>query len=707
MAENEREKVCHDRRWFSVQETLDAIHSNNEIAADADSDDDFDGEWCNDDGSLNLHGGDVGCVSDIQTLLQRATGAAPPDDNAVAGPSAAVTQPTQTSITSISESESIVSTENENVTEDSDSDFVPVGTVTNTRRGRGRGASRRGAVSARGRGVRGRGVCRGVARGRVRNTTVSTQNEEWLCGKDFTPTQKTFDQHTGVNQNVNTDNFKEVDFMGLFITDDIFQYFVDQTNLYANQFMEDHADYLASKPHARAKKWKRTNINEMKVFFGLIILMGLEKRPEISLYWSTDRLFFTPVYGQTMARDRFLLLLKFLHFNDNSKMPQPGAQDYDRLYKIRPLLTKLQERFEDVYKPKREVAVDESLLLWKGRLGFRQYMPLKRARFGIKLFLVCDSTGYTYRFRVYQGKEDPITSMAINLPPDSQHLSMTEKVVVWLMGDLLGKGYICYADNFYSSIPLNKYLLSKDTLHCGTVRKNRVPQCVQQLPVPARDCDSLYHEQTHVVKFMDSKEVYLVTSLHDSTTKRKKRGRTQAVFNQPQASIDYNYYMGGVDTQDQLIEPYDITRKTQKWTKKLAFHFLQVATLNAHIVARERGYKGDYLAYLRGIVDTLLRRLPEPTPEPVPPPPPDQPTHTMGTASNVDDDVRLHPKAHYPVPVPPTDTKQKPYRKCRVCTAKGLRTDVRYMCTQCPSQPALCIDNNCFRVYHTKQDYWI
>lgn len=91
-------------------------------------------------------------------------------------------------------------------------------------------------------------------------------------------------------------------------------------------------------------------------------------------------------------------------------------------------------------------------------------MPLKRAKFGIKLFLVCDRTGYTYRFHVYQGKEDPITSMVHNLPPDSQHLSITEKVIVWLMGNLLDKGYITYADNFYSSINLNQYLLKNKTL---------------------------------------------------------------------------------------------------------------------------------------------------------------------------------------------------------------------------------------------------
>ena len=150
-----------------------------------------------------------------------------------------------------------------------------------------------------------------------------------------------------------------------------------------------------------------------------------------------------------------------------------------------------------------------------------------RARFGVKLFLVCDGTGHIYRFLVYQGKEDPITSMVHNLPPDSQHLSMMEKFVVWLMGNLLDRGYICYADNFYSSINLNWYLLKKKTLHCGTVRQKRVPRCIQQLDVPARDCASLYSDKTHVIKFKDSREAYLVTSHHKEKVKRQNSGQVQ------------------------------------------------------------------------------------------------------------------------------------------------------------------------------------
>ena len=45
------------------------------------------------------------------------------------------------------------------------------------------------------------------------------------------------------------------------------------------------------------------------------------------------------------------------------------------------------------------IAVDESLTLWKGRLGIKTYLPLKFAKFGIKSYEVCESsTGYLWQF---------------------------------------------------------------------------------------------------------------------------------------------------------------------------------------------------------------------------------------------------------------------------------------------------------------------
>ena len=48
--------------------------------------------------------------------------------------------------------------------------------------------------------------------------------------------------------------------------------------------------------------------------------------------------------------------------------------------------------------------------------------------------------------------------------------------------------------------------------------------------------------------------------------------------------VDYNYGMGFVDKNDAIIFQHDIVRKCQKWTTKVAFHFIEEALLfNDHV----------------------------------------------------------------------------------------------------------------------------
>ena len=130
----------------------------------------------------------------------------------------------------------------------------------------------------------------------------------------------------------------------------------------------------------------------MKQFLGLYFLMGILKKPGIEMYWSKDPLFSTPIFTAIMTRNRFKLILKFLHFNNNRNAPRPNDPNADKLYKLRPLLDHLYEKFQEVYTPNKYISIDESLLLWKGRLSFKQYIPLKRARFGIKTFMLCEDS---------------------------------------------------------------------------------------------------------------------------------------------------------------------------------------------------------------------------------------------------------------------------------------------------------------------------
>ena len=95
----------------------------------------------------------------------------------------------------------------------------------------------------------------------------------------------------------------------------------------------------------------------------------------------------------------------FLHLNDNSKYVKKGQPGYDPLFKLRPFLDPLVKNFQEAYHPSREISVDESMIGFKGRLSFVQYMPKKPSKWGMKAFVLAYSkTGYTCNWRLYTGK---------------------------------------------------------------------------------------------------------------------------------------------------------------------------------------------------------------------------------------------------------------------------------------------------------------
>ena len=122
-------------------------------------------------------------------------------------------------------------------------------------------------------------------------------------------------------------------------------------------------------------------------------LMGIVRKPEVSGYWSTNRL----LKGCVMPRNCFQSILQSLHFADNSKY-NTNEPNCDRLYKVRPLVQYLISKFKRVYIPEEHISIDEELRLWKGKRLFKQYIPLK-------MFCVCETTGYLWNSYVYLGNE--------------------------------------------------------------------------------------------------------------------------------------------------------------------------------------------------------------------------------------------------------------------------------------------------------------
>lgn len=104
-----------------------------------------------------------------------------------------------------------------------------------------------------------------------------------------------------------------------------------------------------------------------------------------------------------MKRDRFTLILKFLHLNDNTLYKKKGEPGHDPLFKLRPFIEPLFSNFQHNYMLSREIAIDETMIGFKGRLSFIQYiMPKKPTKWGMKAYVLADShTGYMYNWYLY------------------------------------------------------------------------------------------------------------------------------------------------------------------------------------------------------------------------------------------------------------------------------------------------------------------
>ncbi len=112
-----------------------------------------------------------------------------------------------------------------------------------------------------------------------------------------------------------------------------------------------------------------------------------------------------PGIAKIMPVRRFQQLWRFLHLCNSANQVSYGQPGFDRLFKIRPLLDLLMPRFDSEYTLHHECAIDEAMVPFKGRLGFKQYMKAKPTKWGIKVFVLADArNGYVKKLEVYTGK---------------------------------------------------------------------------------------------------------------------------------------------------------------------------------------------------------------------------------------------------------------------------------------------------------------
>lgn len=399
----------------------------------------------------------------------------------------------------------------------------------------------------------------------------------------------------------------------LFFTDLLFSSLVRETNRYANQFINKHSDSI--KDNSRVREWLPVSVDEMKGFIITILNMGLVRLPAIHSYWSKRACSSQIWFKQMFSRNRFQLILKFFHIVNNDNL---SRNQYDPCAKFQPIIDHANYIFKYYYTAHQQISIDESLIGTKSRTTLQQYLPNKQHhRWGIKLWMLCDSVShYCMAFFVYRGARD------LQEKQEMKELGTGHYVVkkLLLMCNYLNKGFHLFTDNFFTSVPLAKYLYSVGTYLTGTIRAYRkelpIQLTKQRFPVGT----TKFFKNNYLLlcgsrdKQTQKKQVLLISTSSKSTTTevtRRVRGqREPEKINKPDMILEYNKYMGGVDTSDMMLYTYTDERKSLKYWKKVVFSVMHRMLLNCYVLYSEHKKANNLkpmtrLDFIQTIIDEI------------------------------------------------------------------------------------------------------
>ena len=298
-----------------------------------------------------------------------------------------------------------------------------------------------------------------------------------------------------------------------FMDYEVASHIIDCTNERAQIFLGDNPKKIIN-----GIQWKPLNMDTFHVFIGLVLLIGIVRLPRLHMYWSDHILVGGPPIfcAKVMSRNMFQNILKFLRFSKREEVrprtPKTRLESFLRL---------LRKKCKDNVHIGQHIAIDESLMLYKGRLFFKQFIKTKRARFGIKILFVCpghpDWQGFSWDFEIYYGAG---TEYSVDDDPDLEEddprgseLTKSEAIVVYLMQGLLGQDRHVIVDNWYASLRLAIYLLYKGTTMTGVVRSDRgVPQLLKDDPLGNKASSFVRRGNVLITKFQDRKPVYSITT---------------------------------------------------------------------------------------------------------------------------------------------------------------------------------------------------
>ena len=149
----------------------------------------------------------------------------------------------------------------------------------------------------------------------------------------------------------------------------------------------------------------KLTLNELRGFFGLLLLFGVTKKHdiEVSEIWCVESVNHMDWASVCMSRNRFLQISRNISFDQLSSRNERSIQD-PKFFKMRKIFDMFKANCKKGLKPGVNLCIDEQLYSYRGKCAFKQYIPSKPAKYGIKFWAVVDcNSGYLLYTNIYLG----------------------------------------------------------------------------------------------------------------------------------------------------------------------------------------------------------------------------------------------------------------------------------------------------------------
>lgn len=321
------------------------------------------------------------------------------------------------------------------------------------------------------------------------------------------------------------------------------------------------------------KTWVNVNKEEFDAFVGLLLLAGKERSWDVNVRELFLSKFSHPRYKATMSVNRFEDIRRMLRFDD--KRTRQARLENDHMAAFRYIWELFVANCRAGMIPGPYVTVDEQLVGFRGRCKFIMYMPNKPAKYGIKIFWLCDAnSGYAKDGMVYLGRQ----------PGEPVQTDLASNVVKNLCASIYSTGRNLTTDNYFTTHSLAEFLLTKNVTLLGTMKLNRreIPPLLKDTKTRSvHSSQFCFDRNVTMISYIPKrgKNVILLSSMHHDISIDNEHPKLK-----PEMIKQYNTTKGGVDQMDQLVSNYTCKRQTRRWPLVLFYNLLDIAALNGYLL---------------------------------------------------------------------------------------------------------------------------